>query len=147
MVSLFGCSNGQMEGSIEVPIVFGGSGEKSKIKDLYELQERCGKRCEDFIEREYRTKGVYVKYENHYNRKLNRCFVLIKQDYTSKDENNNSMTHHIEDLYDVNEHKYYGHYSGFWDDIQDDSISCKVLDKRCKSKVEWNSLVKPYMTE
>lgn len=79
MVSLFCCSNGQMEGSIEVPIVFGGSGEKSKITDLYELRERCGKRCQEYFQHKIVPESLNPelwKYENHYNKKMNKCFIF-----------------------------------------------------------------------
>src|SRR5262245_32857109 len=51
-------------------------------KELYELQERCGKRAEEFFRREYGTgspKTEYgitmsFNYENHYSARLNKCF-------------------------------------------------------------------------
>ena len=52
-------------------------------KELYELQERCGKRAEEFFRREYGTVPkteygitMWFNYENHYSARLNKCFFL-----------------------------------------------------------------------
>lgn len=141
MFSFFGCSNGQMEGSIEVPIVFGGSSEKSKIPDLYELQERCGKHCEEVFVKKYGDGyknpplESFYEYESHYNKKLNKCIMLVKTHTIFKNGNNEWGT----EILDINENKLLGRCFT--------ESSCYILDKKCKSEEEWNSLVKPYMTE
>src|SRR5450759_2885071 len=54
-------------------------------KEDYELQERCGKRADELFKREYGNTGItntkdgqaIAGYKNHYNSKLNKCFVLL----------------------------------------------------------------------
>jgi hypothetical protein len=61
------------------------AGSRSALsqKDLYELQERCGRRAEEVFRRGWGD-GVNVKvngmtmmasYENHYNIKMNKCLA------------------------------------------------------------------------
>lgn len=97
----------------------------SSIKEEYELQEKCNKSCQEYIKEASRY--VYVNYTNHYNNKLNKCFLF-------------SITYdpYIKMVIDVHENKTYGLYSNNF---------CYMLDKKCKSEKEWNELVKPYMEE
>src|SRR4051794_28424101 len=47
-------------------------------KEIYELQERCGNRAEQIFEKDFpvrQRKGLEL-FENHYNVRLNRCFML-----------------------------------------------------------------------
>ena len=54
--------------------------EDSKVD--YQLQERCGKKCEEFFKEKYGN-GILndgktiVTYQNHYNKKLKKCFFLM----------------------------------------------------------------------
>lgn len=41
-------------------------------KAEYELQEKCGKHAAEYVKRQWNA-----SYVNHYNRRLNKCFVLI----------------------------------------------------------------------
>ena len=45
-------------------------------KQLYELQERCGKRAAEVFKREYSPAHgqMTFNYENHYSARLNKCF-------------------------------------------------------------------------
>src|SRR5262245_48713852 len=80
-------------------------------EELYKLQEQCGKRAEEVFRRQYfpisNTKdGLQgYEYENHYNAKLNKCFFLVTYVLWGK-----QSKRRIE-LWDLNEHKQYGHYS------------------------------------
>jgi hypothetical protein len=63
-------------------------------KELYELQERCGKRAAEFFGREYGNgtttiadgSRLLANFENHYNGKLNKCFVCLKTTQYLKSE-------------------------------------------------------------
>ena len=112
------------------------------IKEEYELQERCKKGAAEFVQgKEYkdliRTGDAY--YTNHYNRKLNKCFVVI---YST-----NVIGQNYIDLWDINEHKRCGHFVSSLVDPLNAAADCTVLGNPCKSKSEWDSLVKPYVEE
>lgn len=119
-VSLVGCNNQKSTKEEQM----------KTVKELYELQEKCGKRCEERFKNNY--KPEYAMYQSHYNKKLNKCFILV-----------HFFKQNIKALFDVNENKQYGIFSP---NIEDKS-SCGVLEKECKTEDEWNALVKPYMEE
>jgi len=101
-------------------------------KEGYDLQEKCGKRCEEFS-KNYKEKYSLNKlsYTSHYNKKLNKCFILL--------ESFKIYNHHS--LWEVNENKEYG-FNEFGN-----IPTCWVIEKKCKSTEEWDTLVRPLMTE
>ena len=89
-------------------------------------------------------------YENHYNTKLNKCFVFVQ---------NTDATHQptiwtYKTLFDAYDGKTYAVYS--WHTVKDKKYSevppftCKVVlpsgdDKLCESDSEFDELIKTYM--
>ena len=133
IISIVGCNSQQTP-----------TKEKSSIsqKELYDLQEKCGKLCKEIFNKDYNGGEVLISgvikvtysYENHYNKKLNKCFMLL-------DERNRMGN--VKTLMDVNENKDYGSIR-----VNEGKImSCYVLNKTCKPTEHWDELVKPYMTE
>jgi hypothetical protein len=96
----------------------------------YELSEKCEIKTEEFYKRNYADSNSWL-YENHYNKKLNKCFILVTN--SIKREKN---------LYDVIESKLYGRFVH-----SENGITCSVLGNKCNSGKEWDSLVKPYMED
>lgn len=96
----------------------------------YKLQKQCGEDSQRFFKKTYNS-SFEGFYENHYNKKLNKCFIVV---------NNNKI--YWKSFYDVNESKLHGLFSP-------DGVSCFVFEKKCETKTreEWDSLVKPYMEE
>jgi hypothetical protein len=116
-------------------------------KELYQLQERCGKRAEEFFRREYgpgsfpKLSNVMVNYENHYSPRLNKCFFLLIAVSHEKWTTSKDMR-----LFDLNENKEYGGYvSGFTADGP--PLECDVQDQVCRSESEWRQLLKPFMED
>jgi hypothetical protein len=118
-------------------------------KELYELKERCGKTCAQWFKEEFCKEGIYSdktgsgtrSYTSHYNVKLNKCFVLVEDRVYSKPQST------LKTLFDINENKRYGDYFRMIVENHVPALDCSVLEKRCKSEAEWDSLVKPYMEE
>ena len=114
---------------------------------LSELQEQCGKRSNEFFSKEYGNGTVRIKdetttiyYTNHYNRKQNKCLLLLKSAYILNDKKKGNK--YSENLLDIDENQEYGYFIN-----NGKNIVCFVLDKECKSKEGWDLLVKPYMEE
>lgn len=126
-----------------------GYAEPNKI--IYELQEKCGKICNEMFQKEYGKGGIkgdkdetlVSNYSNHYNSKLNRCFILITTTTIPRGKERNALV--MKTLFDINENKEYGAFSKF----QKESVpfGCMVGDKGCKSQAEFEALIKPYMEE
>ena len=130
---------------------------KKPAKEDYELQERCSKRAEEFFRQQWGDGAtedglaVYAwSYNNHYNRKLNKClFLLVGRGYYKDKRDAPSYT---EELRDVNEKKEYGHFTQFRLRAIDEPTPPPICDidllkKHCGSKEEWDAFVKPYMEE
>ena len=114
----------------------------------YQLQEQCGKRSEELFKTKYGNGTVSNEIENthsiyqcHYNKKMNKCFILTMTDGLIK---HNNLPYYQESLSDVNENHEYG---GFY--RTDTSVlNCNLITgKMCKNLTEWKSLIKPYMEE
>jgi hypothetical protein len=103
-------------------------------KEQYELKDKCAKQGEAWFKSyQQRYPGDKFTYEDHYNKRLNKCFVLVK--YSEKQ---------LKSLRNINENKIYG---SFLSKEDGKIIICNVLDKKCISEEEWNSLVKSYMED
>ena len=118
----------------------------SSPKEDYELQDKCGKRCEEIFKEKFGNGIIndkdqigHISYQNHYSKKLNKCFLLLNQTTRTKSDDKIFIN---KSLWDVNENKKYGTFV----EIGENKF-CEVLNERCKSEGEWNKLVKPYMEE
>jgi uncharacterized membrane protein YhiD involved in acid resistance len=109
IISIVGCNSQQTP-----------TKEKSSIsqKELYDLQEKCRKQSEDWVEKKY--KGKKYSYNNHYNNKLNKCFILVFEKQLG---------------YLVVFNDRGGVFIGY------------ILGKKCETEEEWDKFVKPYMEE
>ena len=123
-----------------------GCNNQTSTKEQYQLQEQCGKRCEELFKTKYGNGTINdkeqlgtISYQSHYNKKMNKCFILLDENGYRK---SNDKTYKIKTLLDVNENKTYGFFYNFVT-----LTFCDVLEKKCKSKEEWDSLVKPHMEE
>lgn len=122
-------------------------------KEEYELQERCGKRAEASFKKEWGSgiqntaDGQMVAvFENHYNRRLNKCLVLYRTTNVPKKRNNADITVTTSFvLFDINANKEYGQ---LWTTGVTHQVTlCNLLEKPCQSKEEWDALIKPYMND
>jgi hypothetical protein len=98
----------------------------------YTLQRQCGEDSEKFYKEKFSfpTPG---EHQSHYNKTMNKCFLLVKDSVME-----------TKGLWDVNENKQYGVYYHNHNGI---TVNCNILDKKCKSEEEFDSLVKPYMND
>lgn len=143
-VSLVGCNN-------QTPTKEQKSIHQITIKEEYELQDKCGRRCEEIFKKEYGKGGITSDesgqmmsgYQNHYNKKLNKCFMNIMTTSYPKDKTRDVLI--MKNIWDVNENREYGSFIRLRKSPTPND--CKVLDKICKSEEEWDTLVKPYMEE
>jgi len=117
--------------------------DKDSVKKEYELQERCAKGAAEVFHKWYGSEGLLTHYTNHYNKKLNKCFILIIDTNLPKDKNEHTSISKL--LVDVNEQKEYGSFFMFTDTKE--IMECIVLGNPCSSETEWDTLIKPYMED
>jgi hypothetical protein len=113
------------------------------------LQEKCAEIVKKFmaeagISREKNGESTFVDYASHYNKKLDKCFVLISWTITI-----GGQTQIVQDLWNAIEQKEIGYYYSAMVGLswKNDEKGCKVGDTICHSKAEFETLIKPYMEE
>ena len=111
-------------------------------KEISSLQEKCEKQSKKIFSKQYNngsvenSTGLFLyKYKHHYNKKLNKCFMVITED---------GDLERYKKLLDVDENNSYGSVR-----INNDreNMGCYLLNKKCSSEDGWDSIVKSYMEE
>lgn len=128
--------------------------EQNKV--LYEVQERCNQRAQDFFDHQGRLWGdqeqlersmpgnLYSKqFENHYNARLNKCFIVINTDVLNIDPRKGKPWV-VSDIWDINDHKEIGIYAR---DTEQPPLLCHVAGTLCTDDPSWDKLIKPYMED
>lgn len=121
------------------------SASKSAAETL-ELENKCFAAASAF----FKENGFDPKncgFQNHYNSKINKCFINIKSAIIEED---GRLGFH-RSLYDVYNRKKYGEYSwkpeegkNYW---EVKPSTCFVLDKSCQAIEDYESFIKVYMEE
>ncbi|MCX5864661.1 MAG: hypothetical protein NTW42_06275 [Deltaproteobacteria bacterium] len=122
-------------------------------KEEYELQERCANSAKEFFKLNHGSGIFKTKYgqaeavfTNHYNRKLNKCFVMTTlTDYVYKNSRPEYAKSFVITVLDINDNKECGRFYNIYQ--QDKPAFCRVEDKPCHDILEWEALIKPYMEE
>jgi hypothetical protein len=124
-------------------IVVSGISYGQNAKEAYDLQERCGKRAADVFGKDFgdriseiKSGQVIADYENHYNTRLKRCFILERSTTYMHDRAQPPLK--ILMLIDVNENKLFASFT---------PLQCDVHGQPCHSEQEWMTLLQKYMEE
>ncbi len=124
-------------------------------KQMYELQERCGKQAADLFKskdisgvtvgKDGRFRGESQDYSNHYSARLNKCFYLETRNIFPENKTDGRVDWRI--LSDINENKTYGQFRHTSNSTNAAPDECYVQEKKCSSAKEWIELVKPFMED
>jgi len=117
-------------------------------KRVYDLQESCSKHAQIFFD--YFVTDPQAKqtdeFSSHFNRKLNKCFVLVKHGIIDVKKDI-----YTENLYDAIEKKPYGSLAWKSQDSKKywevKPLICEMRDQYCKSRAEFDAFVRSYMEE
>ena len=114
------------------------------------LQEKCMKAAKEFfVSGGYSVdKDVYWNFTCHYNKKLDKCFILTVGFSNKKNEQGETPFYNFLD--DVFEGKTYAHYVAFASDDNPGGLKpffCNVKEVFCTSLPEFNVLIKPYIED
>jgi len=115
----------------------------------WEQEQQCAKSAADFFNGSSWTQSnVSAGYDNHFNHKLNKCFILVN---ATSSQGSSLLFYRV--LMDVNG----GTQSALatYDkqvpvgvaDYMVKPFVCDMLDKYCNSEEEFNAFVKPYMEQ
>jgi len=119
-----------------------------------ELQEKCAKQAElVFKQSGWEAKDVIAEFSNHYNSKLNRCFMRVEKTDPTIVTKTIFTTKFV---FDAFERKSYAEYTWktepgkkYWE-VAPTECAVTLADgtrKMCRSSDEFDELVKPYMDQ
>ena len=118
-----------------------------------DLQGKCAKQAGEAFKVQGYEKEQYANYTNHYNAKLNKCFIKIES-MDTKTAKGTFFTNKV--VMDAFEGKGYAEYMWMSDKVKKywdvPPKLCKVTvpsgeEKVCKSSEEFDELLKPYMEQ
>jgi hypothetical protein len=116
--------------------------ENAARADL-KMQEKCAKLSKEYFESQGFTDKNMASYQCHYNKKMNKFFILI--DYTVI---SNPDILHYKTLTDILDRKEYGIYEWHipgdkktWEIVPEWTI----LDKKGRGNTDWDNFVKQFM--
>jgi hypothetical protein len=128
------------------------------------LQEKCANGARENFERKYCGDqsqiypsgclvvdlfGTYYwSYESHYNKKLDKCFLLA-HGHTGFQGLPKFNDYSLIDVFEGKVYAIYFARTGYEKNpfLYPDVAECSVRDKQCKSLVEFENLIRPYMEE
>ena len=125
--------------------------EKSKVASL-DLQAACSKQARFEYDENGWRKEQFASFTNHYNERLNKCFMLVENTSEAKPRDGTFFTTMI--LSDAFEGRVYGQFDWKSDKAKKywevKPFDCKVTlpsgeEKACQSADEFRDLAKAFM--
>jgi len=130
-------------------------------KEVYELEERCGKQATKFFQAKYgdgydtshlKNEDMAMTslshFSNHYNIKSNSCFILITTSVTLEHKKPDSdCMGSKQELWNINENNQLGFFYQYKCRDSSNLDTCRVSAANCKSQGEWELLIRPYMND
>lgn len=123
----------------------------------YDLQAKCAKDARTWFGENWLPDKdtILLNYTDHYDAKLNKCFILVEYHYNSRlaGPGGDSWTNDM-GLFDVYENAKYAqfnenHYTYMKpkSSTGDEVITCEVSGTQCKTGAEFNGLIRQYMDD
>jgi hypothetical protein len=118
--------------------------------DLYTLQERCAAQARRYVksqgvEQPTTWNGVYFSadYENHYNARLNKCFMVINITMKLVRKDKPTLVEITSALMDANERRTLGVMVS----KNNSTEKCIIKTEQCNSTATWYALLSEYMED
>lgn len=131
--------------------------EKQDAAIKYDLRARCSKDARTWFNQNWsRDKDTaFLDFTNHYNTKLNKCFVFVEWHYNSPwvtpGEYLWMKVINLNDVYENSKYAQFSenHYTHTKPQFstQEEVITCDVAGTKCKTNTEFNDLVRSYMND
>ncbi len=129
--------------------------EKQSAAENFDLQAKCSKDARIWFNENWSgsKKALFLDFTNHYEAKLNKCFILVEYHLNSdKGAPGEYLWVNDVNLYDVYENSKYGefvedHYTHTKPTVSigQEVTTCEVYGTKCKASDEFYKLVGPYM--
>lgn len=115
-------------------------------ESAFAMQSKCAADTRKFLkDEEWQKRSEYFDYSNHYSKSLNKCFFMVETRYDTfgpgRQKIGNTWTSQI-DVWDLYDNVLVARFTQQFS--PDSVIQCKVQEKVCTTKAEFDSLVAPY---
>jgi hypothetical protein len=128
--------------------------EKSHATADYDLQAKCSKDARAWFNENWASTkdAILLDFTNHYNKSLNKCFILVEYHYSNSFAGTSGWTNNMS-LWDVYENSKYAtfaenHTTYFKPTVHTEQsvVICELLGKKCMNIGEFNDATLPYMS-
>jgi hypothetical protein len=110
----------------------------------FEPMVACSKAATAYFNNMDQDADIRYGYSNHYNIRLNKCFVILISEGKADDGSAYSSSSFV-DLY---EHLVSGHFTSWTrDGAQAHTPACDFTGATCKTRADFDALIKPLMTQ
>jgi hypothetical protein len=143
--TLVGCDSGRIDKLEKQNQEILGQLHQQEAVRIYDLESKCAQEAQTYFSDHWRPGKLtaVLNYTNHYNRSLNKCLILVREQ-SFMDENNEwylGLT-----LSDVHERDEFGLFVESHHATSNSLTRCSVADTSCTSQQDFESRIKPYMT-
>jgi hypothetical protein len=123
-------------------LTFGTTANAQTLKE----QEMCASQAKQYFLENKAERVVWADYESHYNKKLGKCFVLVKQMIPPIVDGGGFGVQ--ADLSDAYERHMYGFFHSMSSKVTLCELTPIIGERRiCESRKEFDALIAPYMQE
>jgi predicted small lipoprotein YifL len=129
---------------------------------VYDLREKCAQDAQQWYRHFFEDSGMYPSqsttshgFTSHYNSKVNECFAVTSAISSIKDSpSRNGRLVEAHTLADVLENRTIGTFTApavsaraTTSTTSAGPTECRVAEKTCTSKQDWDALTAPYMSD
>ena len=129
--------------------------KSNRAAGAYDLSEKCARASKAWFQANWQPDKdtILLDYTNHYNQKLNKCFITVEYHYNTRGGPRDLWTNNMS-LWDVNENAKYAdfvenHYFNPKANPMATSevVICEVTQTKCASIDEFNRMTSSYMED
>jgi quinol monooxygenase YgiN len=125
--------------------------EKNHATVEYDLQAKCAKDATAYFHEHWShdKDTLYLNFTNHYNKSMNKCFILVEYRYSHGREYSwaNDLA-----LWDIYENARYANFNAYHITHfeptfrkEEKVANCELFDKKCTAIGEFDDFTRPYM--
>ncbi|HKW19508.1 MAG TPA: hypothetical protein VJO35_18505 [Terriglobales bacterium] len=122
--------------------------DRDRVAD-YNLSEKCSKDAKEWFNSNWGREAntILLTYTNHYNKKMNKCFVVVEDHYSM---GHSDWTNHtaLWDIYDNVERGVVSISHIMWvDKPVEQTMHCEIDGQKCSSLDGFSELSRSYMND
>jgi hypothetical protein len=154
LMSIPGCDAGRVDKLEKENAELKAALAKSNAASDFELQQKCSNAAKNWFRENFPADKdtILLDQNNHYNKKMNKCFVFVEYHYTMGRDPSwyNDMT-----MWDVFENSKYASFAELHTiypfnsklSPEDKIITCEVTGTKCKTLAEFNNMTHSYLND